>query len=480
MTTCPVHIRALERPNDEAIVCAEARLSWAELDARVTSLAGRLAAEGIAAGDCIALQSHNSLALVLHLLALPRLGARAVMLNARLTEHETAALLERLRPRRVLALESPSPQPSPLRGERELLDIHPSAGAILFTSGTTGVPKAALLRWKAFEASARASTQRLGRGRWLCTLPLFHVGGLAMLWRCVHDGSTLVLHERFDEHAFLETLARERITHASLVAATLQRVLACGVPPLPYLEAVLVGGGPTPQRLVDAARTCGLPVRLTYGLTEACSQVTTQPSAGGYDAGTPLDGTEVKLSPEGEILVRGPTLFLCYLFDERATKAAKPDGWLHTGDFGSLDAQGRLTVLGRRNDLLISGGENVYPAEIEAALLQHPTVRDAGVLALDDERWGQVPLALVVTRDGKLDEAALRDWCKTRLAAFKVPAHFRPVDALPRNAMGKLDRRALAALGGARPTAAQAPPASPPADFAGGYAPSPAMGGGRP
>lgn len=474
MTTCPVHARALERPNDEAVICAEARLTWAELDARVTSLAGKLAADGIAAGDCIALQSHNSLALVLHLLALPRLGARAVMLNARLTEHETAQLVDRIRPRRFLRelTEGPTP-PGPTT-------IHPSAGAILFTSGTTGVPKAALLRWKAFEASARASTQRLGRGRWLCTLPLFHVGGLAMLWRCMHDGSTLVLHERFDEHAFLETLARERITHASLVATTLQRVLACGVPPLPYLEAVLVGGGPTPQRLVDAARTCGLPVRLTYGLTEACSQVTTQASANGYDAGTPLDGTEVKLSPEGEILVRGPTQFLCYLFDERATKAAKPDGWLHTGDFGSLDAHGRLTVLGRRNDLLISGGENVYPAEIEATLLQHPTVRDAGVLALDDERWGQVPMALVVLRDGALDEAALREWCKTRLAAFKVPARIRPVDALPRNAMGKLDRRALAVLGGARPTAAQAPPASPPADIAGGYAPSPEMGAGRP
>ena len=321
--------------------------------------------------------------------------------------------------------------------------IHPSAGAVLFTSGTTGIAKAAFIRHRALEAAAKASRARLGTGpdsRWLCSLPLFHIGGLAMLWRCVHDGSTLVLSDRLD--------ADERVTHTSLVATTLLRALEHGAPKLPALRAVLVGGGPTPARLVDEARARGLPVRLTYGLTEACSQVTTQASAEGHDAGTPLDGLELRIGKDSEIEVRGPTLFTAYLFDERATAAARGDGWLKTGDFGALDPSGRLTVLGRRNDLLISGGENVYPAEIEAALVQHPAVRDAGVLALDDAHWGQVPLALVVTR---------RRPARRARAARVVPGPPRRVQGarpLPprrraaRNAMGKLDRRALTKLGG--------------------------------
>ncbi len=435
---CPVHARALERPDAEALVQGEERLTWAQLDERVTSLAGALANDGVSAGDCVAVRAFNSIELIVHVLALSRLGARVALLNARLTELELAAQVERLRPRRVVA--EPFARPGAVAGPTTL---HPSAGAVLFTSGTTGTAKAALIRHRAFEAAARSSRARLGTGagsRWLGSLPLFHIGGLAMLWRCVHDGSTLVLGDA-------TALGRERITHASLVATTLQRLLEQGVPALPDLRAVLVGGGPTPAPLVDAARAAGLPVRLTYGLTEACSQVTTQAEARGHDAGTPLDGVELRLGPEGELEVKSPMLFTCYLHDERATQAARGSGWLKTGDFGALDGQGRLTVLGRRNDLLISGGENVYPAEIEAALLQHPTVRDAGVLALEDARWGQVPLALVVTADGALDETGLREWCRSRLAAFKVPAHIRKVAALPRNAMGKLDRRALAALG---------------------------------
>jgi len=438
---CPVHLRAAERPDAEALVSGSERLTWAQLDERVTALAGALANDGVAGGDCIALKSFNSIGLAVHVLALARLGARAALLNARLTELEIAAQLDRLRPRRLI--EEPFAQPGSRPGPTT---IHPSAGAVLFTSGTTGVAKAAMLRFRAFEAAALASRARLETGpdsRWLCSLPLFHIGGLAMLWRCVHDGSTLVLGDA-------SALAAERITHASFVATTLQRLLEQGVPSLPHLRAVLCGGGPAPAPLVDAARAAGLPVRLTYGLTEACSQVTTQTEPRGHDAGLPLDGVQLRLGREGELEVRGPALFTCYLLDERATAAARGDGWLKTGDFGALDPQGRLTVLGRRNDLLISGGENVYPAEIEAALLQHPTVRDAGVLALDDARWGQVPLALVVPKDGALDELALREWCRSRLAAFKVPARIREVAALPRNALGKLDRRALAALGAQR------------------------------
>jgi O-succinylbenzoic acid--CoA ligase len=470
---CPVRSQALERPDAEALVFEGQRWSWAELDGRVTALAQQLTAEGLSGGDGVALLSESSPALVVHLLALSRVGARAIMLNARLKAPELRGLVDVIRPRRIFASEAllaalpgaellrAAPAAAPAT-ERAPIVLHPSAGAVLFTSGTTGAPRPALLTHFAFRNHALASRERLGTGpgsRWLCNLPLFHVGGLAMLWRCVHDGSTLVLHPRFDVAAAARDLIAERITHASFVATSLMRLLELGVAHPPALKVVLVGGGPTPQNVAAAARAAWLPVRLTYGLTEACSQVCTQEAADGDDAGTPLPGYQVRIvSPdgaelppgaEGEIQLKSPALMLCYLFDDAATRAAKDGEWLRTGDFGRLDAQGRLTVLGRRLDLLVRGGENVYPAEIEATLLQHPAVRDVGVTALDDDHWGQVPLALVVPSSAdSFDEAALRDWCRGRMASFKVPTEFRPVAELPRNAMGKIDRRALVALRG--------------------------------
>jgi O-succinylbenzoic acid--CoA ligase len=297
-------------------------------------------------------------------------------------------------------------------------------------------------------SAARASASRLqtqSSSRWLVALPLFHVGGLAMLFRCIADGSTLILQERFEEDAFAGALEEEAVTHTSLVAVTLERLLKRKAFTHAALEVVLVGAGPTPMGLVDEARRAGFPVRLTYGLTEASSQVATQTSAEGYACGPVLDGLQMRLANDGEIELKGPSLLLCYLHDEAATSASHSEGWFRTGDFGALDERGNLTVLGRRNDLLISGGENVYPAEIEAALMAHPAIKDAGVVPLDDVRWGQVPLALVVTKDGTLDEPGLKEWCRNRLATYKIPAHFQPVAELPRNAMGKLDRRALCA-----------------------------------
>jgi O-succinylbenzoic acid--CoA ligase len=469
--TCPLHAQALERPDAEALVFEGQRWSWAELDGRVTALAQQLAAEGLSGGDGVALLSENSPALAVHVLALARLGARAILLNARLKAPELRGLIDLICPRRTFASEpllSALPGAEVLRTPPEAkpeptpVAMHPSAGAVLFTSGTTGAARPALLTHVAFRQHALASRARLGTGptsRWLGNLPLFHVGGLAMLWRCMYDGSTLVLQPRFDEATTARDLSAERITHVSLVSTSLMRLLELGAAKAPALQVVLVGGGPTPRHVAAAARAAGLPVRLTYGLTEACSQVCTQEAADGDDAGTPLPGYAVRIvSPEGielppgaegEIQVKSPALMLCYLFDDAATRAAKQGEWLRTGDFGRLDARGRLTVMGRRLDLLVRGGENVYPAEIEATLLQHPAVRDVGVTALDDAHWGQVPLALVVPSSAEgFDEAALRDWCRGRMASFKVPTHFRPVEKLPRNAMGKIDRRALVALRG--------------------------------
>jgi O-succinylbenzoic acid--CoA ligase len=238
----------------------------------------------------------------------------------------------------------------------------------------------------------------------------------------------------------------------SLVATTLARLLDAGLRGTPALRCVLLGGGPVPAGLVARACEAGVPVALTYGLTEAASQVTTTPaavlaSAEGYhaageqtggrlQAGPPLFCTRVAIAPDGEILVRGPTV---------APGSLAGEGWLHTGDLGSLDGQGRLSVDGRKAETIISGGENVSPTEVEGVLESHPLVLEAGVFAGRDERWGEVVSAVVVAREGEqLQTEELRAHCARKLAPYKIPKRIvLAAGPLPRTRSGKLLRREL-------------------------------------
>ena len=220
---------------------------------------------------------------------------------------------------------------------------------------------------------------------------------------------------------------------------------------------MLLGGGPAPRELLEDCAARGLPVLQTYGLTEAASQVATLAPGDALrklgSAGRPLPVTRIRIEQDGrpcppgapgEILVHGPTVSPGYWQRPAETAAAFRDGWLHTGDLGYLDAEGYLYVLDRRDDLIVSGGENVYPAEVEAILQAHPEVLEAAVYGASDARWGGVPEAAVVLRAGAIaTEAEMIDWCVSRLARYKAPARVRFVDALPRNAAGKVQRRQL-------------------------------------
>ncbi|MGO9830728.1 MAG: o-succinylbenzoate--CoA ligase [Myxococcaceae bacterium] len=459
---------ALRAPHRAALVAGTQRLSFRELDAEVTAWAGRLRARGVGPGTRVALLAWNGLAPVALLFAAARLGASLAPLNARLARPELEALVGRLRPQALLAeealadrlpeaerLEAVAQEPSsPPLGEGKLsLDAD---WAVLFTSGTTGQPKGARLSVRAFLASAAASRANLASTQedcWLCNLPLFHVGGLAMAVRCAVDGAALVLHRRFDGLETARALSEQPITHLSLVARTLAVALDAGARP-GRLRAVLVGGGALAPELAARARGAGFPVLQTYGLTEACSQVTTErpAEADGTTVGPTLPGLRVRIAGaegaganaggEGEIQVQGPTLMAGYLDDAEASARALAGGWLHTGDVGRLDAQGRLQVLARRLDLILSGGENVYPAEVEAVLSAHPAVAEAAVVGRPDAAWGEVPVAAVVLRAGaRLD--GLLEWAAGRLARFKVPAEAVAVAGLPRTAAEKVDRVAL-------------------------------------
>ena len=320
--------------------------------------------------------------------------------------------------------------------------------SIVYTSGTTGRPKGALLTFGNHWWSAVGSALNLGllpEDRWLAPLPLFHVGGLSILVRSVVYGIPAIVLERFDAAAVNRAIDDERATIVSVVAAMLQRMLAerGDRPYPPWLRCVLLGGGPAPRPLLEECAGRGLPVVQTYGLTEAASQVATLAPEDALrklgSAGKPLMPTELRIDG-GEILVRGPTVSPGY-WNHRTERE---DGWLRTGDLGRLDDEGYLYVLDRREDLIVSGGENVYPAEVEAVLLAHPLVEEAAVVGRADQRWGAVPIAFVRAR-GEVSSEELLSFCRARLAGYKVPGAIRLVDALPRNAAGKLLRRELPA-----------------------------------
>nr|MBA3264638.1 AMP-binding protein [Thermoleophilaceae bacterium] len=315
----------------------------------------------------------------------------------------------------------------PLRATFEPEAVH----TLIRTSGTTGAAKAIELTYANHAASALASAGALGTepgDRWLCPLPLHHVGGLNVLIRSAINRTTVVLHRRFEAERVRATLEAGEVTLASLVPTMLARLRAAGLRRAPGLRAIALGGGPAPADLLGWAAETGIPVVPVYGMTETCSQIV----AG--IPGRPLAGVELAIGADDEILVRGAMV---------ARGAVAADGWLHTGDIGRLDEDGRLHVLGRLKELIVTGGENVAPLEVEQALLAHPAVVDAGVAGLPDPEWGEAVTAFVVLREpAGADE--LQAWCRERLAAFKVPKALHEVELLPRNTGGKLLRDRLA------------------------------------
>jgi o-succinylbenzoate---CoA ligase len=373
----------------------------------------------------------------LHLLAvaLPRPAAAEAILHA-WEAGEAVLPLDPEAPRPELARLLAAARPTHLvdaTGRSRMAGGRPAApgtAAVVATSGTGGLPKLVELDAAAIRAAAHAVSAALDAGpgdRWLCCLPLHGVAGLAILARALHGGLPVEVHERFDPDRV--AAAAGRATLVSLVPAMLPPLRAAGAD-LGRFRRVLLGGGPIPAELQ------GGPLVRTYGLTETVGGVV-------HD-GHPLEGVELRLDA-GEILVRGPMLFRGYRDDPARTAAALRGGWLRTGDLGRLDPGPRLVVLGRRDDLIVSGGVNVHPAEVEAVLATHPAVAEVGVRGLPDPRWGQRVAAWVVPRDPAAPPtlAELRAYALERLAAAKAPRELLLVPSLPRGPSGKLLRRLL-------------------------------------
>ncbi|HVE67163.1 MAG TPA: AMP-binding protein [Solirubrobacteraceae bacterium] len=427
-------------PERPAVVTPAETLTYRDLLARADLGARRLAALGAGPGDRVALVLPPGIAFVEALHACWRLGAVVVPVDVRLGESEQAAQTGG-----ALVLSSALTGPGrtvALRDEHDLTAV----AAVIHTSGSSGAPRPVELTFGNWLWSTLGSSVALGLDpaeRWLSALPLSHVGGLSILVRSAIYGTTAIVHERFEADRVAAAL--RDATLVSLVPTMLGRVLEAlprqavavnpdiggQVQPL-ALRCALIGGGPVPPALLERARAAGLPLAQTYGLTEACSQVTTSEIGAPQTAGPPLFCTRVEIAPGGEILVRGPTV---------APGAGDP---LRTGDLGELDDVGNLVVTGRSADTIVTGGENVAPAEVEAVLEAHPAIAEAAVLGRPDPEWGEALAALVVMHEGmRADTRDLRAHCRARLAGYKVPKTFEPVPNLPRTPSGKLRRKAL-------------------------------------
>lgn len=471
---------AAERPQAVAIEADGETLTYDRLLAAASEGAQRIRQRGVNAGELVAIALPPGIDFAIALHASWLAGAGAVPIDLRLAPEERAfhatgaaaliddALLTPEERERAVA-------PMGLHAEHDLS----ATAAVIHTSGTTSAPERVALSFGNFLWSALGSAAALGSGpdeRWLSTLPVCHVGGLSILIRSAIYGSTAVVHERFQTQRALNAILNEGITIVSVVATTLSRLLDAGLQDPPKLRLALAGGGPVPDALLRTAAAAGVPVSQTYGLTESCSQASTVPlsasaasagsasagegaatarartgsveaadrgavDAAALGAGPPLFCTQVQIAQDGEILLAGPTI---------AAGSIAPDGWLHTGDLGSLDEEGNLHVVGRKSDTIVSGGENVAPAEVEAVLERHPLVLEAAVLGRPHPEWGEAVTAIVVPRDegdrkgDRLTPHDLQSHCASMLAPFKVPKEFVLISKpLPRTRSGKLLRREL-------------------------------------
>jgi O-succinylbenzoic acid--CoA ligase len=431
--------RAQTCPERTALLADGSSLTYAELEVEATSVARRLAGRGARRGATVALSMAPGRDAVVLLHALMKLGAVALPLDPRLTEAEREEVLAAERPALVVTnLDSLTATEAdlPLLGEHDLS----ATQCRILTSGTADGPRPVGLTYGNHVWSAVGSAFNLGvdpDDSWLCCVPLSHVSGLSIVMRSVIYGTTAVVQPRFEVDRVAAALEDGAVTLVSLVATMLSRLLDADVD-LSGPRAILVGGGPVPSETLEEATRRGAKVVQTYGLTEAASQVTTLAPGDAArrlgSAGRPLLTTHLRISA-GEILVQGPTVAPGY---------ADADGWLHTGDLGWIDDEGFLYVEDRLDDLIVSGGENVVPSEVEQVLLGHPGVAEAAVIGREDPEWQQAVTALVVPSGGaRVSAEELRRHCAASLGGHKVPKRIELVSELPRTASGKLLRRAL-------------------------------------
>lgn len=467
--------RAFLTPSRVALSFEDDEWTFEQVNDIALKRAKQLIAAGVKPRSRVALLGHNDSRLLFIVYACMHLQCEMVMLNRRLSPAELAYQIEDSEAVVVLVDDEDVekiPDASQMLvfsniEQNKLDDFVPhrewslsQTMTIMYTSGTTGFPKGVRQTVGNHQASATASALNIGLSEqdvWLCMMPLFHISGFSMFVKSLLYGNEVKLVRQFDEQQAAQHIVDGTVTHTSVVAVMLERILhhieMKGQSASPKFKLVLAGGGSIPRDYIERAHHCGIAVSQTYGMTETASQSATLSNEDARrkigSAGKPLFFNQIRIDcpnsqGEGEICIRGPHVTPGYI-GKFANQQASIDGWLHTGDIGLMDEEGYLYIVDRRADLIISGGENVYPAEIENVLLAHPFVQEAGVCGIEDESWGQVPIAFIVKKSDVTTEQVLA-YLDGKLARYKIPKALYFVDSLPRNGANKLLRRQLKEL----------------------------------
>ncbi|MEV6406124.1 AMP-binding protein [Streptomyces bobili] len=466
--------RAELDPQGPSVSDGRQSLTNAQFLNRVRAAARHLKDLGVGAGDVVALKLTNRVEFVLLLFASWRLGATVTPVNPKLTDVEVARQLADSGARLVVVEDGTRAEDGIVTlavddldedtaGTDRTPDTDPAALALLiYTSGTTGVPKGVMLDHANIDAMTDMASKALELGpadRSLLILPLFHVFGVVVsVLTPLLVGADVVIADRFDPHTFFDVIERERPTFFSAVPTIYNMLAALPDAVRPDTSSVrygICGSAPAPAELLTRFEArYGFPLIEGYGLSETSCACTVNPLAGPRRPGTvglPFPGQEIRIVDEngaelapgenGEILVRGANIMRGYLGRPDETARTVVDGWLHTGDIGHLDAEGYLTLVGRSKDVIIRGGENIYPKEIEDVLAGDPSVLEAAVIGVPDEKWGEAVVAYVQPRPGlTVDPAALEALCAKSLSGYKRPTSYVVVDAIPKNAVGKIDK----------------------------------------
>ncbi|MGM8211939.1 o-succinylbenzoate--CoA ligase [Virgibacillus sp. W0430] len=456
---------AIEQANREPI-------TFLELKEKSELVARKLAQLNVKKDTHVGILAANRTDIIIAVYALSYLQAVAVLLNTRLAEAELNYQIKDAALHLLIISEEADRKYANRVQTKTFQDIYTTEEknvmlktelnleqpfTMMYTSGTTGRPKAVIHTYGNYWWSAVNSSLNLGMShhdKWLVVLPMFHIGGLSIFIRSVIYGTAVYLVEKFDEKVVHEAIMKRNVTIMSVVTVMLQKLMEeLGDDHYPNtFRCMLLGGGPAPKVLLERAQAKNIPVFQSYGMTETTAQIAALNPSDALtklgSSGKPLLSADIKISEPGEdsvgeIFVKGPMVTNGYYNRQLANKNLFKAGWLATGDMGYLDEEGYLYVVDRRKDLIISGGENIYPSEIEQILTRVSGVKEAAVIGKANEVWGEVPVAFIVASNNTISAEKISSFAKKHLAKYKCPKEIHFIEQLPRNASNKLVRTEL-------------------------------------